>query len=181
MKIPDLWVILSIHLTNKHQNKQRTIQYECKWHIYNRQWSYAHHWHSEQFHSPYVCSPYIGSASTVFSTAPIRPVGICQSTEEDSLSHLEILSLNFISQTHTADVCTSVTNRWSHPYEYQDKGWTRLFHGQSYRYDSWVVNSTCATSSELLNSYITVCRTIKVVSKWCSVCFSLQFYRIWFN
>lgn len=132
---------------------------------------HACHWHSEQFSSPYVCSPYIGSASTVFSTAPIWPVGIYQSTEEDCWSHLEILSLNYISQTYTADVCTSDTDGWSHLYEYQDKGWTRLV-THSWRViqngdnDSCVVNITRATSSELLIltsswSRCTVCRTIK--------------------
>lgn len=137
----------------------------------NRQWCYARHWHSEQLHSPYVCSPYIDSASTVFSTAPRRPLGICQSKEEDCWSHLEILSLNYISQTHTADVCTSDTNRWSHLYEYQDKTWTRLWtHSwrviQNGNNDSCVVHCTRATSSELLIltsswSWCTVWRTIK--------------------
>lgn len=114
--------------------------------------------------------PYIG-VSTVFSIAQMRPEGICQSTEEDCWSHLEILSLNFISQTHTADVCTSDTDRWSHPYEYQDKGWTRLL-THSWRVirngnnDNWGVNCTRATSSELLIltstwSWCTVCKIIR--------------------
>lgn len=42
----------------------------------------------------------LGSISTVFSAAPSRPSGICQSTEKDSWSHLKILSLNYNSRTH---------------------------------------------------------------------------------
>lgn len=172
MKIPDFWLILSIHWTNKDKNNKEQFNTNVSGvFIIENGVFHATDIQNSSILRTSICSSYIDSASTVFSTAPRRPLGICQSKEEDCWSHLEILSLNFISQTHTADVCTSDTNRWSHPYEYQDKGWTRLVtHSwrviQNGNNDSCVVNITRATSSELLIltsfwSWCTVWRTIK--------------------
>lgn len=99
-----------------------------------------------------------GSVSTVFSTAPLEPGGICQSIEKELLVSLideksEPLQLN--SQSRRLVRHVTLTGEVIHEYEYQEDGQTRLFI-QPYKVkqngnaDICVINRTRDDTSELV-------------------------------
>ncbi|XP_052706609.1 uncharacterized protein LOC128182045 [Crassostrea angulata] len=109
-----------------------------------------------------------GSVSTVFSTAPLVPFGICQSTEgllvtlkynESELHELNSHSRHLVRHlTLTGDVIRD--------YEYQEDGQTRLFTvplrvKQSTNTDVCVVNRTSVTTGELV--ILSVTGSLKLV------------------
>ncbi|XP_065926466.1 uncharacterized protein [Magallana gigas] len=99
-----------------------------------------------------------GSVTTVFSTDPLTPVGICQSTEGGLLVTLsDNESEPFQPETHSRRLVRHVklTGDVIHEYEYQEDGQTRLFTvlvrvRQNGNTDICVVNWTRDTNSELV-------------------------------
>nr|XP_034318344.1 uncharacterized protein LOC117686753 [Crassostrea gigas] len=99
-----------------------------------------------------------GSISTVFSTAPLEPEGICQSTQGGLLVTLrDNRSAKFQPDSHSRHLVRHVTLTGDviREYEYQEDGQTRLFTvpwrvRQNGNTDICVVNLTSHSSSELV-------------------------------
>ncbi|XP_062620355.1 uncharacterized protein LOC134281936 [Saccostrea cucullata] len=99
-----------------------------------------------------------GSVSTVLSTNPLGPVGICQSIDGGLLLTLRDLESDLYkldSNSRRLMRHITVTGDVIHEYEYQEDGKTRLFTlpvrvAQNNNSDICVVNSTSLTSGELV-------------------------------
>lgn len=97
-----------------------------------------------------------GSVTTVFSTAPLKPLGICKSTDGGLLVSLSE-SENFQSDSHSRSLVRHVTLAGDviREYEYQEDGQTRLFTApvrikQNANTDIYVINLTSGNTSELV-------------------------------
>ncbi|XP_062572750.1 uncharacterized protein LOC134234708 [Saccostrea cucullata] len=99
-----------------------------------------------------------GSVSTVISTDPLAPRGICQSVDNGLLVTLKDLQSDYFKlETHSRRLVIhiSVTGDIIHEYEYQENGQTRLFTlpirvTQNINSDICVVNLTSEDTGEVV-------------------------------
>lgn len=104
-----------------------------------------------------VCLSTSDSVSTIFSTDPLVPMGICQSTEGGLLVTLrDDESDQYQPESHSRRLVRHVTLSGDviHEYEYQENGQTRLFNAlrrvkQNGNTDLCVVNGTSQSAGEL--------------------------------
>ncbi|XP_062613441.1 uncharacterized protein LOC134275200 [Saccostrea cucullata] len=104
------------------------------------------------------CLSLSGSVSTVISTDPLVPLGICQSVDSELLvTFRDKESDDYKLESHSRRLMRhiTVTGDVIHKYEYQEDGQTRLFTlpyrvTQNKNSDICVVNRTIANAGELV-------------------------------